>query len=174
MPIARTNHWENPMLNIVLRLGATMLALAGLDLTDLAACPVKEPAPTLTLKSRYTGKVIVDGARRITLMASLDAKGSGSGTLTFDPNIYDGTSATQIAIHPIAIRLHQVHDDEYAAKGRRLYEIKRDSREETIHKCSLALTPPRWFLVVPETKGQPSWLVLTDESGKFHDIVVLE
>ena len=162
------------MLSIVLELVATVVALIGLALADLGACPLSPPPTTLTLKSHYTGKAIVDGARRITITATLDAKGGGTGTITFDPNTYTGTSATQIAIQSRAIRLEQVQDDEHAAKGRRLYAITIESRDETIHKRSLSLQKPRRFLVVPEAKGQSSWLVLTDESGKFRDIIVLE
>ena len=151
------------MSNIVLRTSALAVALTGLALVDLKACPEIKPAEKLTLKSRYTGKVIVDGARQVTLSVTLDEKGGGLGSLTFDPNIYENGTATQIAIHKYLIRMQPVRDEEYAAKGRRLYELKREILEDSLGKDRLKDEPVRWFLVIPEKPGTPSWFVLADQ-----------
>jgi len=163
------------MLNIVSRSSALVVALMGLAFADLQACPEIKPAEKLTLKSHYTGKVLVDGARRVTLTLTLDSKTGGSGTLTFDPNTYfKNGSATQIAIHTIAIRADLVPNEDHAAKGRRLYELRRDEVDFLGGRSGLIAEPVRWYLAIPEKPGTPSWLILADEKGKFHDIIVIE
>jgi hypothetical protein len=162
------------MSNIVLRTSALAVALTGLALADLKACPEIKPAEKLTLKSHYTGKVIVDGARQIFLTVTMDSKKGGSGTLTFDPNIYENGTATQIAIHNIAIRMELVPNEDHAAKGRRLYALKRDGVDDFLGRARLQEEPARWFLAIPEEDGMPAWLILADHDGKFQDIIVLE
>jgi len=162
------------MLNIVLRTSALIVALTGLALTNLKACPEIKPAEKIEFKSRYSGKVILDGARQVKLWLVLDGKGGGSGVLTFDPNLYEDGSATQIAIKDIAVRAKLIHDENHAAKGRRLYELKIDTRVDQLLESKLRDEPVRWFLVVPEKKGMPSWFVLADKDGKFQDIIVME
>jgi hypothetical protein len=171
--VARTNHWEPVMCNIVLWMSALAAIFAPL-FHSAADRSEKRPATPLTLKSRYSGEIIADGARRVTLTVTLDDKGEGSGTLSFDPNTYDAHGATQIAIHHVQVRLHQVKDAAHAAKGRRLYEIKREGRDEWLPTCGEVIVPARWFLVLPEKKDNTSWLVLTDTAGKFQDIIVME
>ena len=161
------------MCNIVLWMSALAAVFVPL-FSPTADRDAKRPAAPLTLKSRYSGEIIADGARRVALTVMLDGKGGGSGTLSFDPNIYDANGATQIAIHQVAVRLNQVQDAAHAAKGRRLYEIKRDGRDEWFRKCGEVLEPARWFLVLPEKKDHPSWLVITDTAGKFQDIIVMD
>jgi hypothetical protein len=121
----------------------------------------------LTLKSGYSGKVLVDGARSVSLSVTLDTKGGGSGTLTLDPNLRDGLKSTTIAIREVPVRLRLVQDEGQPGKGRRLYELKRTHAkvEEGGH---------RRFLVRPLKKGMPCWLVVADKDGKFQDILLLE
>jgi len=128
-----------------------------------------ESPETLTLKSGYTGKMLVDGARRVGLSVTLDAKGDGSGTLKLDPNISDGAISTTIAVREIPVRVRLVADEGQAGKGRRLYELKRTGPEGKVEEGG-----ERWFLVRPLKKGAPSWLVFADKDGNFQDILVLE
>jgi hypothetical protein len=124
---------------------------------------------TLTLKSGYSGKVLVDGARRVSLSVTLDEKGDGSGTLTLDPNIRDGARSTTIAIRDIPVRVRLVPDEGQAGKGRRLYELRRTGPEGKAEEGG-----ERWFLAGPLKGGTPCWLVFADKDGKFQDILVLE
>src|SRR6476469_4732160 len=103
------------MSNVLWRMGVLVLLVeAGGDLWVRAE---DRSDDTLTLKSGYSGKWLAGGARRVHLTVTLDEKGNGSGTLTLDPNIYEGAKATQIAIQKIPVRVRLAHDEEAAAKG---------------------------------------------------------
>jgi hypothetical protein len=128
-----------------------------------------KPSEKLDLKSGYTGKVLVDGARRVVLSVTLDDKGGGSGTLTLNPNIVAGGRSTLIAVRDIPVRLRLVQDEGQAGKGRRLYELQRTGPEGKVEEGG-----ERWFLVRPLKAGAPCWLVFADKDGKFQDILMLE
>jgi len=145
------------------------VALIGLVVVELQVRAEDKPPEKLALKSGYSGKVLADGARRVSLSVTLDEKGSGSGTLTLDPNITDGERSTAIAILEVPISLQLVPDEGQAGKGRRLYELKRTGPEGKVEEGG-----PRWFLVRPVEKGAPSWLVFADKDGKFQDILLLQ
>ena len=97
------------MANVFLRAGV-LVVLAGLAGGDPRARAEDRPNDSLTLKSGYSGKWLAGGARRVHLTVTLDEKGNGSGTLTLDPNIYEGAKATQIAIQKIPVRVRLAHD----------------------------------------------------------------
>jgi hypothetical protein len=156
------------MSKVLSRVSILVVALTGLVVVDLRARAEEAKAEKILLKSNYSGKRMIDGARRVILSATLDDK-DGWGTLSFDPNVYDGDTATQIAIEQISVRLELVQDDEHAAKGRRLYELKRVEEG-----CRIDVGPARWFLIKPLKAGQPAWLVFADKDGKFQDVLTLE
>ena len=156
------------MANIVLRAGV-LVVLAGLAGGDPRVRAEDRPNDSLTLKSGYSGKWLAGGARRVHLTVTLDEKGNGSGTLTLDPNIYEGAKATQIAIQKIAVRVRLAHNEEAAAKGRRLYELRRSGEEGKVDE-----TGEHWLLVRPLKAGAPSWLVFADMDGKVQDVLMLE
>src|SRR5262245_60969385 len=157
------------MPNIVSRGGVLAAALVCLVAYELRVCADDKPPEKLSLKSGYSGKMLVDGARRVSLSVTLDAKGGGSGTLTLDPNIRDGARSTTIAVREIPIRAQLVRDEEQAAKGRRLYELKRTGPEGKVDESG-----ERWFLVRPLKEGRARWLLFADKDGRFQDILVLE
>jgi hypothetical protein len=75
--------------------GAVLVCLV---VVGLQAWADDQPPEKLTLKSGYSGKVLVNGARRVSVSMTLDEKGGGSGALTLDPNIVDGGASTTIAV----------------------------------------------------------------------------
>jgi hypothetical protein len=156
------------MSNVLWRTGLLAL-LAGVGGGEFRGRAEDRPADQFTLKSGYSGKWLAGGARRVHLTVTLDEKGNGSGTLTLDPNIYEGTKATQIAIHKIAVRVRLAHDEEAAAKGRRLYELRRSGDEGKVDE-----TGEHWLLVRPLKAGAPVWLVFADRDGKVQDVLMLE
>jgi hypothetical protein len=156
------------MANIFLRAGV-LVVLAGLAGGDPRVRAEDRPEDSLTLKSGYSGKWLAGGARRVHLTVTLDKRGDGSGTLTLDPNVYEGGTATQIAIQKIPVRARLAHDDEAAAKGRRLYELRRSEEEGKVDK-----TGEHWLLVRPFKAGAPCWLVFVDKDGKAQDVLLLE
>jgi len=160
------------MSNVLSRGGLVAAALVCFAVSGLPvrACP--PPPETLTLKSGYTSKVQIDGARQVVLSVTLDARGSGSGTLSFDPNILNEFGSTQIAIKDIPIRIELVRDDEPAAKGRRLYELKREVLDDSLGRARVEAV--RWFLVRPFKDGAPCYLVFVDKDGKFQDVLTLQ
>jgi hypothetical protein len=110
---------------------ALFLAFAVANATTLVAQNDKKPdakEQTLSLDTGYLPEGI-DGVHRITIRATLDAKGSGKGSMEFDPNHYGGYTEfgditggfTEIATQKKEITLKQVKADE---GGRRLYEIQ--------------------------------------------------
>jgi len=157
------------MSNIVSRGAVLVPALVCLLVVELQLRAEDKPPEKLVLKSGYSEKVLVEGARRVSLSITLDEKGGGSGTLTFDPNIRNGETSTQIAIKEIPIRVRLARDEGQAGKGRRLYELRRAELEGQPEE-----ERARWFLVRPLKEGMPCWLVLADKDGKFQDILVLE
>ena len=157
------------MSNILARGGVLATALICLVVIELQLRAGYKPPEKLALKSGYSGKVLVGGARRVSLSVVLDEKGGGSGILTLDPNIWDGERSTAIAIREIPIRLRLAQDEGQAGKGRRLYELKRAGPEGQAEEGG-----ERWFLVRPLKEGMPYWLVFADKDGKFQDILVLE
>src|SRR5262245_2060167 len=157
------------MSNIMSRRGALAAALAGVALFQLPAQAADRRLEELTLKSGYSGNWLVSGARRVSLSVTLNHRGSGSGTLTLDPNIYDRGTSTQIAMHEIAVQVQLVQDDEQTAKGRRLYELKRTGLDGAVEHGG-----ERWFLVRPIKERTPSSLIFADKEGKLHDVLMLE
>jgi len=155
--------------NFLLGTSTLAAALSGFVLIESEArANVKRP-DKLTLKSGYSGKVLIDRARRVSLSVTLDGKGSGWGVLTFDPNFYEGGTATQIAIEEISIQLRLVADEAKTAKGRRVYELKRTASEGKVEEGV-----EHWFLVRPLKEGMPHWLVFVDKDGRFRDVLMLE
>ena len=77
------------MSNVLWRMGVLVL-LVGVGGGDLRVRAEDRPEDSLTLKSGYSGKWLAGGARRVHLTVTLDRKGDGSGTLTLDPNVYEG------------------------------------------------------------------------------------
>lgn len=139
-------------------------AMAGFAVLSAGA----KESEDLSLKSDYSGKFVVDGARRVFLTLTLDDKGNGSGTLSLDPNIVDEWGSTCIAVQTYSIRARVVESDEQAVKGRRLYELKKIGDEGIVEKGSA-----RWFLIRPLKEGSPTWLVFADENGRFQDILAV-
>ena len=157
------------MSNVISRRGLLAAALGGVASLGLPARAKERPSETIHLKSGYSGKWLVSGARRVSLSVTLRATGNGSGTLTLDPNIYDRGMATQIAIHEISVRVELVHDDEQSAKGRRLYELKKTGLDGKVEAGD-----EHWFLVKPIKEGMPCWLLFADRDGKFEEVLILE
>jgi hypothetical protein len=157
------------MSNVMSRRGALAAALGGIASLGLPARAKDRPTATINLKSGYSGKWLVAGARRVSLSVTLRVSGNGSGTLTLDPNIYEGGTSTQIAIHQIAVRVELIHDDEQSAKGRRLYELKQTGLDD-----KLEARRERWFLVKPIREGMPCWLVFADKDGTLQDVLIVE
>jgi hypothetical protein len=157
------------MSNILSRRSVLAAALGGVVATTLRVRADGKQLGKLNLASGYSGKILVDGARRVFLSATRDEKGEGSGTLTFDPNITDGIRSTTIGIRSIPIRLQLVRDEERITKGRRLYELTR-----TGAKDEGEIGGERWFLIQPLKEGAPHWLVFADKDGKFLDTLMLE
>jgi hypothetical protein len=156
------------MANIFMR-ASVLVVLAGLAGGAPRVRAEDRPEDRLTLKSGYSGKWLAGGARRVHLTVTLGEKGNGSGTLTLDPNIYEGATATQIAIQKIPVGVRLAHDEEAAAKGRRLYELRRSEEEGKVDK-----TGEHWLLVRPLKAGAPCWLVFVDKDGKVQDVLMLE
>src|SRR5262249_24889185 len=144
-------------------------ALAGLLLTEFQVGADDKQFEKLTLKSSYSGKVLIAVARRVSLSVTLDEKGGGSGTLRLDPNIREGATSTLAEIRDIPVRVQLARDEEQATKGRRLDELKRTGPEGKVEEGG-----ERWFLVKPLREGMPYWLVFADKDGKFQDVLVLE
>ena len=70
--------------------GVAAVALAALLTVEPPARACLPPPPEeLALKSEYSRDWLVPGARRVSLSLTLDPSGTGSGTLTLDPNIQD-------------------------------------------------------------------------------------
>jgi hypothetical protein len=152
-------------------LSPTAFLLVGLAAFAAVETRVRAEAPpeTLTLKSGYSRGWLVAGARQLHLSVTLDPTGSGTGTLTFDPNIHDEWGSTCIATREIQVRVRLVPDDAREAKGRRLYELTPVGDEGKVQGDG-----DRWLLVRPVKAGVPCWLVLPDKDGKVHDVLVLE
>ncbi|HVK09750.1 MAG TPA: hypothetical protein VM597_13325 [Gemmataceae bacterium] len=147
---------------------ALTAACAGL-LTAFPAAAKKQPSEDLVLKSAYSPKLFVEWARQVHLTVMFDAKGNGSGTLTFDPNIHDDLRSTGMAIKDITVRVRRVQDDHHAAKGRRLYELKQIPKDDRLRPAE-----PSWLLSVPTKKGAPCSLLFVGEDGKAKDVVMME
>jgi hypothetical protein len=154
---------------VLSRTGVLAAALASFVLVDPPSRAEDKRAEELNLTSRYTGKVLVDGARSVSLSVKLDGKGGGSGTLRFDPNIYDRETATQIAIKRVSVQVEVVEDTEYESKGRRVYELKLKGEEGRVETGD-----ERWLLVRPLKDGVPCSLIFVDKDGKVRDILMLE
>ena len=120
------------MSNVLSRTVVLAAALVSVVVLELQVRAEDKPSEKLALESGYSGKVLIDGARRVSLSVTLDAKGSGSGTLRFDPNILDGDTSTSAAIRKIPIRIQLAPDEAQAAKGRRLFELKRKGDEDKV------------------------------------------
>jgi hypothetical protein len=157
------------MANVMSRRGVLAAALGGIASLGLPSRAEERPTATINLKSGYSGKWLVAGARRVSLSVTLGASGNGSGTLTLDPNIYDRGTATQIAIHQIDVRVELIHDDDQSAKGRRLYELKKTGLDGKVEAGD-----EHWFLVKPIKEGMPCWLLFVDKDGKFEEALILE
>jgi hypothetical protein len=151
----------------VLSRGVLVAALVGFMAGEPRAAACLPPGEELTLKSAYSAKPTVDGARQVRLQLRLDAAGSGSGTLTLDPNIVDEFGSTCIALDESPVRIRLIADDEATAKGRRIYELKRIEDEG---KEGLG----RWLLIRPVKTGTPSSLVFVEKDGKVRDVVMVE
>jgi hypothetical protein len=152
-------------------LSPTAVLVAGLAAFAAVEARVRAEAPaeTLTLKSGHSREWLVPGARQVHLSITLGQTGSGSGTLTLDPNIHDEWGSTCIAIHEVRVRVRLVQDDRRDAKGRRLYELMPVGDEDQPDA-----TGDRWLLVRPAKAGAPCSLVFTDKDGKMQDVVMLE
>ena len=157
------------MWKIISRRVVLAAALAGGAILAFPAWAKDNTAEELTLKSAYSGKVLVAGARQVHLSVTLDEKGDGSGTLTLDPNLHERERSTTAAVRQIPVRVQLVRDEEQSAKGRRLYELKKTGPEGKLEEAG-----GRWFLVKPIREGTPCWLVFADQDGKFRDVVALE
>jgi hypothetical protein len=150
------------------RAGIFAALLAGFAAVETRAGASAPPSETLSLKSGYSRDWLTDRARQVHLTMTLDKTGSGSGTLTFDPNIHDEWDSTCIAIREARVRVRLVSDDA-AAKGRRLYELTPVSDEARTDG-----TGDRWLLVRPLKADAPCSLVFADKDGKVRDVLVLE
>lgn len=149
------------MPNVVPFLSVIVAALASLSGPDFVASCIQPQR--LALKSEYNQKPILDGARQIHLTVTLDDKGTGTGVLTFDPNIKHKGGSTEIALREIPVRVQL--RDEQDGKGRRLYDV---SNMQEPAKSD------RWVLVRPLKGGSPSYLMIFDTNGKFRDAVLVE
>jgi hypothetical protein len=133
--------------------------------------PVAADAPkldVLNISSAYSGKYLVQGARKVNLSLFLGKDGNGSGTLFLDPNFTNGFMSTCMAGETYSVQAQLVQSDEQAAKGGRLYELKLKGDEGKVEK------KPRWFLIRPIKEGSPSLLVFADENGKFTDVLTMQ
>jgi hypothetical protein len=149
------------MPNVFPLLSVAAVALAGVvDAGFVSRC---DHPQRLHLKSAYSPKPFLDGARQIHLNVTIDDKGNGRGVLTFDPNIHDKTGSTQIALREVPIKVRLL--DEQDGKGRRLYELT---------SLEAKKGGERWVLVRPLRGGTPSWLVFTEMGGEFRDAVPVE
>jgi hypothetical protein len=148
----------------------TTLACVGFISDNLRAD--RRPQETLDLASAYTGRVLVDGARRVSLSLTLDDKGNGSGVLGLDPNVRDGDTSTAAAVLSIPVRVRLVRDEEQVAKGRQLYELSWAPRGDGPEGAGPG-PGGRWFLVKSLQKGAPCWLVFTGEDGVVQDVLTL-
>ena len=160
------------MSKILSRTSVLAAVLLCLVVLNFRLCADERRPDKLTLKSGYSGKVLIDGARQIYLSATLDEEGKGWGKLAFDPNIREGNTSTQIAIQEIPIELRLVRGEEQAAKGRRLYEVKRSTPLDPMGKAKE--DGDHWFLVRPLKEGMPCWLVLAGKDGKVQDVLMLK
>jgi len=154
---------------VLSRTGVLAAALASFVLVDGPGRAEDKRGEELNLMSRYSGKVLVDGYRRVILSVTLDEKGGGSGMLTLDPNIHEGESSTAIAVQYVKVRAEAVADAENDTKGRRVYELKQTGPEGKVETGV-----ERWFLVRPLKEGAPCSLIFADKDGKFRDILMLE
>jgi hypothetical protein len=154
------------MANVLSR-GVLVAALVGLLTGGLRSTACEPPGEQITLKSAYSAKPIIGGARQVRLALKLDAARSGSGTLTLDPNIIDELGSTCIALDVTPVHVRLIADDEATAKGRRVYELKRVEEEG---REGLG----RWLLIRPLKTGVPSSLIFVDNDGKVRDVVVVE
>jgi len=121
------------------------------------------------LKSAYSKDPLVSGARQVHLTITLDDKGNGSGTLTLDPNIHDEFGSTCIAINNVPVQVRLVRDEGSAAKGRRIYELKRTGDEGKVEEGR-----EHWLLIRPLKTGTPAALVFVDKDGKVQDVLMVE
>lgn len=153
---------------ILNRAGIFVAVLAGLAAVETSV-RADGPSETITLKSGYSPDWLVDHARQVHLSMTLNKTGSGSGTLTFDPNIHDEWGSTCIAIHEVRVQVRLIGDDGRDAKGRRLYELRPVGEEGKVVQDG-----ERWFLVRPLKAGAPCSLVFADKDGKVQDILVVE
>jgi hypothetical protein len=159
-PVRRT-----PVPNVVLLVSAVAAAWAGLASDEFVSRCVQPKR--IELKSKYHGDKPVDGGRTILVSVTVDEKGNGSGTITFDPNFVTKFGTTEIGYYPtpIKVRLRDEHD----AKGRRIYELtptgSKDGGDERAE---------RWLLIRPLVEGTPSMLVFTDKNGQFRDVVMVQ
>lgn len=149
------------MPNVFPLLTVVAVSLAGfVDTGFVSRC---DHPQRLDLKSAYTGKVIIDGARQVHLKITIDDKGKGTGVLTFDPNMHDKLRSTEIALReiPVLVQLRDEQDE----KGRRLYDLSNTQEPAK---------GDRWMLVRPLKGGSPSWLMIFDKNGQFRDAVLVE
>jgi hypothetical protein len=151
----------------VLSRGVLVAALVGLLAIEPRSKACEPPGEQLSLKSAYSAKPMIDRARQIRLALQLDATGSGSGTLTLDPNIIDELGSTCIALDETPVHVRLIADDEATAKGRRVYELKRVEEEG---REGLG----QWLLIRPLKAGAPSSLVFVEKDGKIRDAVMVE
>jgi hypothetical protein len=79
---------------------------------------------TLTLKSRYTGERVFDGARRVTLSVTWREAHNGEGLLILDPNISDDFRSTCIAIDEVPVEIKHLYDTQPLRNAKRYYELK--------------------------------------------------
>jgi len=157
------------MRNVLTRTGILIAPLVTFAIVETRVRADAPSSDTVTLKSGYSREWLVDRARQVHLTVTLDKTGSGSGTLTFDPNVHDEWGSTCIAIHEVRVRVRLVSDDSRDAKGRRLYELRPIGEEGTVKEDG-----ERWFLVRPLKAEAPGSLVFADKDGKVRDVLVLE
>jgi hypothetical protein len=145
----------------------TLGLIAAVGATTKACIPATEK---LVLKSGYSGQVLADAARRITLTATLDLGGTGTGTLVFDPNVSDGEFSTAIALREVRVKVRLRPDANQTTKGRLIYELTEtglvDGKE--VDRAG------RWLLVRPVQAGQAYWLLPLDKDGTVTDVLKLD
>jgi hypothetical protein len=139
------------------------IVLGCLPVTD----PVKPPEE-LTLKSSYSRKALVDGARQIRVNLKIDEKGNGTGTIELDPNSIEEWGSTCMAIQTLSVQVQLVDGDSQTAKGRRLYALKETRLDERLRN------QPKFYLIRPTQAGASMMLVFVDDAGKFRDVVELK